>query len=463
MMNADTTATAIMNQLSERTEENFQLFSDYVNPYFVKLLGLVGFGRRFVSSSGFELIDDAGGHYLDFLSGYGSLNVGHNHPKVRKALQVVLTRDIPGFTQVDCGLMTGLAAEKLAGLLPDGLDKVYFCNSGSEAVDAAVKLARAATRRKRIICCDGAFHGNTLSVLGMTDNPSRKDRFRPLIPGIVRVPFDNRDALAHELRWKDVAAFVIEPVLGEGGALVPHPGYFPDALELCHQHGTLLIVDEVQTGLGRTGKMFAFEHFGIAPDAVCLAKSLSGGYIPVGAMATRGDLFERAYGSLRSCMDHKNTFGGGPLAMTAVLATIGIVQEEELIQNAEIQGGYLKQELDKISQKHHQIKELRGIGLMLGLKFAGVSVPGLESVVPNTIEKASAELFTQHVALQLLKTHRIITQVAANDFSVLKVMPPLTITRAAIGHFVESLDAILSDSGYARALLSMARELWSNR
>lgn len=458
---------ALSDSIARRGGENFDLFHDYINPHFVQLLGLVGFGRRFVSSSGFELVDDEGRRYLDFLSGYGVHNIGHNHPAVKEALLTVLSRDIPSFTQVECSLLPGLAAEKLAGLLPDGLNRVFFCNSGAEAVDAAVKLARAATGRKRIICCGGAFHGNTLGVLGMTDNAGRRDRFRPLLPGIVRVPFDDLEALSKALRWKDAAALVVEPVLGEGGAIVPDRAYLPRALEICHRAGALLIVDEVQTGLGRTGRMFALEHSGLRPDAVALAKSLGGGLVPVGAMVARDTVFARAYGSLKTCLDHKTTFGGGALASAAVLAALEVVQSEGLVQAAQEQGRHLKAGLRALQTRHETIGEVRGVGLMLGIKFEALAVPGLRgplrALVPGGLERASAELFAQHVVLKLLKEHRIVTQVAANDLGVLKVMPPLCITREAVDLFLERLDAVLASGGHAAAMVALARELLSNR
>ncbi len=462
-MKTDTIAAKIVNQISDRAQENFDLFSDYINPSFVKLLGMIGFGQRYSKSCGLELIDTKGQRYLDFVSGYGVHNIGHNHPEVKEAIKAVIDMDVPGFSQVECGLLPALAAEKLASLLPEDLNKVYFCSSGNEAVDAALKLARGATNRKKFICCDGGFHGNSLGVLGLTDNPDRRDRFRPLIPGVVHVPLGDLDALEKALRWKDVAAMIVEPVLGEGGAIVPEHNYLPAALELCHRYGTLFIVDEVQTGLGRTGSMFAIENTGIVPDAIALSKALSGGLIPVGAMVARGPLFKKAYGNIKNCIDHKTTFSGGPIAMTAVLATLDVIKEEKLIENCKEQGLYLKKKLTELCDRYDQIAEIRGVGLLLGIKFNKVSTPGLKEILPNGVHKAAAELFTQYTALQLLKEHKIVTQVGANDFSVLKVMPPLSIDKKSIDHFINSLDEILSDSGYVSAAMSLAKEIWKNR
>lgn len=453
--------SALPDLITGRMHENFDLFSSYINPPFVKLLRLAGFARRFVSASGFEMTDDRGVRYLDFVSGYGSINIGHNHPAVRDAIKSVIDMGLPSFTQVECGITAGLAAEALVSVLPAGLNRVYFCSSGSEAVDAALKLARAVTGKKRIICCEGAFHGNTLGVLAMADNPHRKNRFRPLLPGVVRIPFNNTEALEAELKWKDTAAFVVEPLLGEGGCVEPAPSYLHDALELCHRRGALLVADEVQTGLGRTGRMFAVEHGGVQPDAIALAKSLGGGFVPAAAMVTSGRHFDKAYGSMGTCLDHKNTFGGSPLAMAAVMATLKVLREENLAELARSTGAQLKLGLQKLAEKHEIIEEVRGTGLMLGIRFRGLSIPGLRAFIPRNSLRAGAELFAQHVVLELLHEHNIITQVAANDFSLLKIMPPLAVTPDAAEQLVNALDSVLSGGGYANAVMTMARRIYS--
>ena len=453
----------IASELRARRAESFDLYRRYVNPAFVDLIGLVGYGRRFVRSRGLELEDEGGRRYLDFLSGYGCLNIGHNHPTVKAALRDVLDLDVPGFTQIECSLPTGLAAERLAALMPPGLDKVFFCSSGSEAMEAALKLARAATGRKRVVGCEGAFHGTTLGVLGLMDNASRRDRVHPFVPGLVTVPFGDLEALEGALRWGDVAAFVVEPVLGEGGALPARVGYLAQAQALCRKHGALLVVDEVQTGLGRTGRMFAFEHAAITPDAVALAKSLGGGLVPVGALVARDEVFAKAYGTLATCLDHKTTFGGGPLAMAAVLGTLQVIAEEGLVGNAREMGGILSRRLRDLAARHPQIQDVRGEGLMLGIRFEGFAKGALDRTLLRRLGSATAELYAQTVALRLMEEHAIVTQVAANDLSVLKVMPPLSVDRAAIDRFIGALDAVLSDGGHAAAALRMAKELVRHR
>jgi putrescine aminotransferase len=451
-------AAEMLAQISSREGEGAALFRDYINPGFVKLLGLAGFGRRYVSAQGCEMIDEEGRRYLDFVGGYGVLNLGHNHPAVQDSLRVILERNLPSFSQVECGLLTGLAAETICARLPKPLNRVFFCNSGSEAVDSAVKLARAATGKKRVLCCVGGYHGNMLGVLGLTDNPKRRDGHRPLLPGIARIPFDDIDALVEVLKWKDVAALVVEPILGEGGVVVPKADYLSRALQECHKHGALLIVDEVQTGFGRTGALFAFEHSGVVPDLIACAKALGGGLVPVGCMVAQESIFGKAYGSMSTCLDHRTTFGGGPMAMAAVLATLETIERENLVAQAREVGAYAKERLQDLAKCHDRILAVCGQGLMIGIEIRQASLPGLAALLPVALAEAAATLYAQYVAIRLIKDHGIIIQVAANALGVIKVMPPLIVDRPAIDRLVAALDIVLADKGYVGALADLARQ-----
>jgi putrescine aminotransferase len=453
----ETLAEELCAELRGRRGESLELYRRYLNPGFVELLGMVGYGRRFVRASGGELEDERGRRYLDFLSGYGVLGLGHNHPALAATLRALLGEELPGFTHVDASLLEGLAAERLARALPGDLDKLFFCSSGSEAVEAALKLARAATGRKRVLALAGAYHGSTLGALALTDNPALRDRFRPLPPGLEAIPFGDLGALRRTLRWGDVAALLVEPVQGEGGARVLPAGYLEEALALCRAHGALLVCDEVQTGLGRTGRLFAVEHEGVVPDAICLAKVLGGGLMPVGALAARGEVFARAYGSLATCTQHGATFGGGPLAMGAVIATLEVIRRERLVANADEQGSYLAARLGELAAAHPgAIAEVRGRGLLLGVRFNDVARGLLDGPLLGELGRASAALFAQHVALRLIEEHAIVTQVAVNDPSVLKVMPPLAVGRAECDRFVDALRAVLGAGGHAAALAGLA-------
>jgi putrescine aminotransferase len=378
---------------------------------------------------------------------------------VKAALREVLEADPAGFAQVDCPALEGLAARQLCRVLPAGLDRVFFCSSGTEAVEASLKLARAATRRARLVGCEGAYHGLTLGSLSLHGNDSLRRPFEPLTPATARIPFDDARALEHELKRGDVAAFLVEPIQGEGGVVTARPGYLAEALALCHRHGALLLVDEVQTGLGRTGAMFAFERDRIVPDGLCLAKSLGGGLMPVGAMVARSAVFEKAYGTIATCQLHGTTFGGGPLAMAAVLATLAVLEEEHLVENAAAQGRYLQDRLGELAHRHKAVRQIRGRGLMLAVKLEDLSRGLLERTLLARLGDASAALLAQHLALQLMNEHRIVVQTAVNDAGVLKIMPPLTVQREQIDRFVAALDAVLENAGHAKAIAGLALEV----
>jgi putrescine aminotransferase len=456
-------AEELICELREHTRDDRNLHRRYVNPAFAEMLCMAGYCRRFVRAQGVELIDDEGNRYLDFVGGYGVLNLGHNHPAVRASLEAVLAAELPGFVQVDLGLLEGMAARELAESAPGDLDRVFFCNSGTEAIEAALKLARAATGRAGVVCCEGAYHGLTLGALGLNGNPALRRRFEPLLPGVTRIPFDHLGALDQALSTGKVGAFVVEPVLGEGGAIAPRRGFLPRAAELCRKHGALLVVDEVQTGLGRTGKLFAVQHDGVVPDAVALAKALGGGLMPVGALVVRTGVWDRAWGSMQHCQEHSTTFGGGPLAMAAVIATLRALRTERLTENAAQQGEYLADRLRELQGRHKAIREVRGQGLLVGVKFGDVSRGLLEKTPLKKLGAASEYLFVQHVALELIEKHRIVTQAAVNDQGVLKVTPPLLVTREQIDRFVRALDQVLEESSHASAMKHLAGKVLSTR
>ncbi len=456
-------AAGWIDSLDGRRTEDQDLYRAFINPGFADLLGMVGFGRRYVRALGLELFDEDGQAYLDFTAGYGVLNLGHNHPGVKAALAATLERDLPSYSQVDCGLAAGLAAEALCARLPAGLSRVFWCSSGAEAVEAAVKLARAATGRAGLLACEGGFHGSTLGALGLAGHAERRDRFGPFPPGIRHVPFGDLAALEQALEEDPPAAFVVEPVQGEGGARVPPPGYLTSAARACRRAGSLLVLDEVQTGLGRTGRLFALEHSGVRPDAICLAKALGGGLVPVGAMVADEQVFARAYGTWRTCLDHKTTFSGGPLAMAAVRASLAVIEAEGLTANAAAMGIRLREGLEALGGRFAQIAHVSGRGLLQGIKLAEAAGGLLGKTPLQALGVASAELFAQHLALRLLQDHHIVAQVAANDRSVLKLTPPLGVGPDHVDRLLAALEAVLAKGGHARALLGLANALARNR
>ena len=317
--------------LAAHRTDGYELYGRYLNPQQPRVLHAIGFDKVYERAEGAYLYDSDGNSYADFLAGFGVFAAGRNHPVIRQALHDALDAQLADWTQFDCGPLPGLLAERLLAQAP-GLDRVFFCNSGTEAVESALKFARYATGRGRILYCDHAFHGLTTGSLSVNGSAEFRRGFGPLLPD-APIPLGDLDALAAELRRGDVAALIIEPIQGKGVHLPPD-GFLTAAAELLHAHGALLICDEVQSGLGRTGKFFAYQHEDVVPDIVTVAKALSGGYVPVGAMLAKGWVFEKVYSSMDRVMVHSTTFKGGVLAMTAGLASLAVIEDEGLVQNA---------------------------------------------------------------------------------------------------------------------------------
>src|SRR3954451_7097732 len=407
-----------------------------VNPQFVRLLRTIGFDRRWARASGASLFDDEGNRYLDLLGGYGMFNVGRNNARVRDALVEVLALETPGSVQLGVSALPGLLAEELLRRLPPRLGRVLFTNSGTEAVEAAVKIARAATGRRRVLSADHGFHGLTLGSLSANGCAEFTEPFGPLLPGFDRVPFNDLDALERALEREDVAVFLVEPVQGKG-VVLPEPGYLEAAQALCRRHGTLFCVDEVQTGLGRTGRLFAFEHWGLEPVIVTIAKSISGGYVPSGACILRAGDLDRVFDSLEHAVRHGSTFAPNDLAMAAGLATLAELDEQRLVERSELLGRRLLDRTLPLVERYGVVRDVRGLGLMWAIEF-GEPARGRRSW--RAVERAQHGLFAQFVILPLFTEHRILSQVAGHGLNVIKAIPPLVLseqdvedTGAAVG------------------------------
>jgi len=409
----------------------------------VDVLRILGFDKEYVSAQGSFLYDAAGRAYLDFHTGEGFASLGHNHPDVREVLEAVLAADLVDGVQLNYSALAGMLAEELLRRLPAGLDAAFFASTGAEAVDSAMKFARAATGRPRLISCDSSFHGVTLGPLSMVGDEFFKEGFGPLLPGCERVPFGDLSRLEAQLRKKDVAAFIVEPIQGRMVTLPP-AGYLQAAQELCRRYGTLFVIDEVQTGLGRTGKWFALEHSGLEPDFVLVGKALSGGYMPVAAMATRRDIYQRAVGTLERSYVHQSTFGRNRLSMAAGLATLRIIERDGLVEHAARMGTLLREGLTELKQRHEMVGEVRGSGLMIGIELrAPSSRAGRLSW--RLIQMASKGLFPQLIVIPLHRDHGMITMAAGKN-DVIKLLPPLTLSEAEARSFIDALDAVLADS-----------------
>jgi acetylornithine/succinyldiaminopimelate/putrescine aminotransferase/predicted amino acid dehydrogenase len=431
-------------------------FGRYVNPVLLGVAGKGGLVKTFVRGQGMELWDADGRSYLDFVGGFGSMNLGHNHPAVARAVAAALGQQAPGFAQSGVNPLAAALAEQLTELTPPGLEMVFFCNSGTEAVEAALKLARAASGRTDLLYCERSFHGKSLGALSVTGNPALRRPFGPLLPGCRAIPFGDQDALRRALATRRFAAFVVEPIQGEGGMHVPPKGYLCQAQRLCRAAGTLLVVDEVQTGLGRTGALFAVDHEGVEPDLMTLAKSLGGELVPLGAMLARRDLWMKAYGSVQGEALHSSTFGGGSLACAAGLATLRALQEEGLVENARARGRQLWEGLAGLSRRCPLVKEVRGRGLMLGLEFhpvpravvrhfKGMDASGLAAFQVADLDGLMHSIPGLYAMQTLLQGHGIYTQVARSNPRVLRVQPPLTITEEQAIRFLDALEETCSE------------------
>jgi ornithine--oxo-acid transaminase len=429
--------------VAARMGENYELHSQHLNPTLVQVQRTIGFDRVYVRAEGAYLYDAEGHAYLDFLSGYSVFNIGRNHPVVAQAIRDVLDLDLPNMVQLDCSLLSGLLGEALLKKTPPHLDAVFFCNSGTEAVEGAMKFARAATERPRIVSLAGSYHGLSYGALSITGSETFQEGFGPFLADTERVVMGDLVALEATLSQQDVAAFIIEPVQGKG-VNFPTDDYYQRAQALCRKYGTLLICDEVQTGLGRTGRWFAFEHWGLEPDIVTMAKTLSGGYVPCGAIVTRRRIYQRVFSRLDRCVVHSSTFGRNNLAMTCALATLSVLEDEKLIENSARMGALLMQKLAELKKKHAFIAEIRGKGLMIAIEFH--EPPEFKGKLAwRLMHKIDESLFPQLVVVPLLSKHRVLTQVAGHHMDVIKILPPLTIGLKEVEYFVHALDETLTE------------------
>jgi ornithine--oxo-acid transaminase len=432
----------LAQELAAHAGEAFALHERHLNPQMVRVLKTIGFDRRYVRAEGPYLFDEAGTRYLDLLAGFGVFAVGRNHPTIKKALHDVLGADLPNLVQMDASLLSGLLAERLLAHVP-GQERVFFCNSGTEAVEAAIKLARAATRRSKLLFCEHAFHGLTMGALTLNGDATFRDGFGPLLADAARVPWNDLGALEAALSGGDVAAFFVEPIQGKGVNL-PAPDYLREAARLCHEHGALFVADEVQTGLGRCGTFLAIEREGVDADLVLLAKALSGGFVPVGAVLGKRWVFEKTFNRMDRAVVHGSTFGKNNLAMAAGLATLAVLDDEGLIENARRRGARLLERLQALVSKYELLAEVRGRGMMLALEFGPPRSAALRAAWA-LLEKATKGLFCQMVIIPLLSRHRILSQVAGHEMYVIKLLPPLCLSEADEDWIVSAFDDVIAE------------------
>ena len=442
-----------MNSFAKPAEQAAPPYTKYVNPQWVRLLDVLGMNVEYVRCEGSELMTAGGATILDFNSGYCVHNVGHNHPAIIDALKRELDRHGPAMMQGHVPELAGELAQRLCVRAGGRLTKVFFASSGSEGIEAVIKFSRARTRRPGVLYCSGAFHGLTCGALSLMDNAFWTDGFGPLLPETTAIPFGDVEALAAALATRRYAAFVVEPIQAEAGVLIPSRGYLQAAQDLCRRFGTLFVVDEVQTGLYRTGPFLACHRFGIEPDMVVLAKALSGGLVPVGAVLMSDEVYDSVYTSFKRAIVHTSTYSENGLAMRAGLATLDVLERENLGERAERVGERLRQALTRRLSGFSMIEEVRGMGLLSAIAFRRPRELRLRLLFEG-FARIHPAMFGQVLVMRLFGDHRVFSQICGNNFMVLKASPALNVPDGAVDAFVEALDSVVE-------LMHRSTRFWS--
>jgi ornithine--oxo-acid transaminase len=445
--------------LAERAGEEMALNDRYLNPKLGRIVRTLGYDRQWRRGEGAHLIDSDGTRYLDLLSGYGVFAIGRNHPKAIAAVREAMDAHTANMPQLGVTLLSGVLAEQLLARAPGSVAAMVPANSGTESVEAAIKIARAATGRPRILYAEHAFHGLTLGSLSLNGDAIFREGFGPLLPACEPVPFGDADALRGALAQGDVAAFVVEPVQGKGVNVAPD-GYLQAAQSLCQEAGALLVCDEVQTGLGRTGRFFALEHWGVEPDLICVSKALSGGLVPIGAVLVSRAAFDAVFDGMERAVRHGSTFGGNDLAAAAALATLRVIENERLVERAERLGSLLFELTRPLVERYDVVSDVRGRGLMWAIEF-GEPARGARRSLWRAAERAQPGIFSQLIVGPLFHEHRILCQVAGHRMNVVKALPALVVEEEELRRFAAALEDVVAraervGSAFARFGAGMA-------
>lgn len=404
---------------SELAAEVYENYKNFLNPPLARVMKLSGSPVE-VRAQGCTIWDQHGKAYLDFAGGYGVFTLGHRHPKVLAAVKAQLDSiALSGKTMFN--VMLGRAAKRLAELAPGDLQLSFWANSGAEAVEGALKLAKAATKRAKIVATFNAYHGKTLGALSASGRDAFRDPFKPLYADVLHVEYGDASVLDEALR--DAACFIVEPVQGEGGVNVPPPGYLRAVREACDRTGALFIADEVQTGLGRCGMRFGCDRDGVVPDVMTLAKGLSGGVVPAGAYIARPSVWNAAYA--KAPLLHTSTFGGGEIACAAALAAMNVLEEDGLAQNARLRGEELLQGARALAARYPRVvREVRGLGLLVGVELTSEGYGGW--IIPEMLKLGVTAAWT------------------LNMQRVIRLEPPLIVTQSEVERALGALEAGLA-------------------
>lgn len=419
-----------------------RLYREHVNPQWARLLDVLQMNVRYERCAGAELFAEDGRRFLDFLSGYCVHNAGHNHPYVVEALKKELSACGPAMVQSHVSELAGELGARLAHLAGGRLNRVFFCSSGSEGVEAAIKFSRAHTGRAGLLYAKGAFHGLTCGALSLMDEPFWREGFGPLLQDTEAVPFGDTAAVEDKLHTHKFAAFIVEPVQSEAGIRLPPPDYLRAAQEACRKSGSLFVLDEVQTGMYRTGSFLAAHDYDVDPDMVVLAKALSGGLVPVGAVLLSDKVYNSVYGSLKRSIVHTSTFSENSLAMRAGLATLDVLEKEDLGDRANSLGEYLRDRLRDTLSGYEMVNEIRGKGLLNGIEFVPPTTLRLR-IFFEIFAKIHAGMFGQVAVMRLFRDGGVLTQMCGNNFMVLKAAPPLIVDQDQVDEFVRAISRVV--------------------
>lgn len=414
-------------QLNKLYERNF---SDSLFEFF-KLGNLVVHYER---ASGIKVWDKEDNEYLDFMGGFGALNLGHNPPSVIEALKSHF--DKPNLLQQSINVYNGVLANNIGYLTGGKLPISFFTNSGTETVEEAIKIAFVYKGEGKVVYCTNAYHGKTLGSISALGTKS-KDKFPHLKECFIEVPFGDINALRNVVEKYKVAAFLVEPIQGEGGINLPPEGYFESVREICSKSNIVLILDEIQSGLGRCGSMFCYEQLNFVPDILCLSKSLSGGVIPVGSVSVSQEIWDKTYGKLNNATLPSTTFGGNTFACVAAIETLRVIMDDKLPERAKKLGEYALMKLNALKEEHDIITEVRGKGLFIGIEFGGL----------KKLHSAKIEQFMMiNIISKMLRKHKLLCGFTANNPAVLRFEPPLIVREEDIDYFIVALDDVLDEN-----------------
>ena len=446
----------------QRQIDGTKLYEQYVNPQWVKLLDVLNMNVRYGKCVGTELHTIDGRRILDFNSGYCVHNAGHNHPKITAALVAELEREGAAMIQTGVPELAGILGARLCERAGGNLTKAFFASSGSEGVEAAIKFSRAHTGRTAMLSARGSFHGLTCGAMSLMSDEFWKNGFGPMLPEVEMVDFGASDELEAKLASKRFAAFIVEPVQVEAGLRIPDANYLRRAEALCHRYGTLFVLDEVQTGFHRTGPFLAAHHFHVQPDMIILAKALSGGLIPAGAVLMTDAVYNSTYSSFKRSIVHTSTYSENALAMRAGIATLDVLAEEQLGERAATLGDALRQMLAERLRPYEMIRDVRGIGMLTGIEFGAPRKLRLRLPF-EAFAKIHPAMFGQIVVMHLFRDKNILAQICGNNFMVLKVSPPLTVSESELHEFVKAIGDVVetmhTKTAFWTEALGMARRV----